>query len=543
MILRKLIQITLIIQTCRLLISCAQFVPPTGGKKDEDIPKLIKSVPKSEQKNYKDKTISLEFDELVDVSSLRQELLIVPEIEGTFNIKAKSKNVIIKFDKVFRDSTTYTINFRKGIKDLNERNESKNLKLVFSTGNNIDSLKIEGIIKGLLTNQPILEAHVALYKIQDSLDLKKTKPNYFTKSDSSGHYKFENIKSGKYRIYAFIDKNNNLRYDTKTEEIGFSNDTIILNKNINNVNLFIANANNEKPKNQKVFPRAEDFTILFDKNIKSFLIKFENKKDSIPYYGDRKELKFYNSTQRTDTLKVNITVIDSSENTLNFVQKIKFKEPEKKRKEKKEYLTLNIKPKYGEVIDKDLKFEISFDTPIITFDITKFKILSDTIKEEKLENNNITWNKSKTKILINKVINSEREIKIEMNRGAFINIKGDSSDKMTIKYPLLKKENYALIEGEFEEKKTKKIIQIINEKYEIISEQITKEKFLFQNIKPGIYLLRIIKDLNNNGYWDYGNIEKNIQPEEVIFYDEPIRLKANFEIREIIIKEPTYLKK
>ena len=55
--------------------------------------------------------------------------------------------------------------------------------------------------------------------------------------------------------------------------------------------------------------------------------------------------------------------------------------------------------------------------------------------------------------------------------------------------------------------------------------------------------MRIIKDLNNNGYWDYGNIEKNIQPEEVIFYDEPIRLKANFEIREIIIKEPTYLKK
>lgn len=543
MILRKLVQITLIIQTCRLLISCAQFVPPTGGKKDENIPKLIKSVPKSGQKNYKDKTISLEFDELVDVSSLRQELLIVPETEGTFNIKAKSKNVIIKFDKAFRDSTTYTINFRKGIKDLNERNESKNLKLVFSTGNNIDSLKIEGIIKGLLTNQPILEAHVALYKIQDSLDLKKTKPNYFSKSDSSGHYHFENIKSGKYRIYAFMDKNNNLRYDTKTEEIGFSNDTIILNKNINNVNLFIANANNEKPKNQKVFPRAEDFTILFDKNIKSFLVKFENKKDSIPYYGDKKELKFYNSTQRTDTLKVNITVIDSSENTLNYVQKIKFKELEKKRKEKKEYLTFNIKPKYGEVIDKDLKFEISFDSPIITFDITKLKILSDTIKEEKLENNNITWNKSKTKIVINKIINSEREIKIEMNRGTFINIKGDSSDKMTIKYPLIKTENYALIEGEFEEKKTKKIIQIINDKYEIISEQITKEKFLFQNIKPGIYLLRIIKDLNNNGYWDYGNIEKNIQPEEVIFYDEPIRLKANFEIRGMVIKEPTYLKK
>jgi len=536
MINRKIIQVIIFIQACNLFISCAQFVPPTGGKKDEVIPKLINSIPKSEQKNFKDKTISLEFDELVDVSSLRQELLIIPEAEGIFDIRSKSKTVLIKFDKAFKDSTTYTINFRKGIKDLNERNESRNLKLVFSTGNNIDSMKIEGNIKSLLTNQPILDAHVALYKLQDSLDLKKTKPNYFTKSDSSGHYQFENIKSGKYRIYAFMDKNNNLKYETKTEEIGFRNDTIDLVKNLNSINLLMANANNEKPKNQKVLPKAEDYTIQFDKNIKSFIVKFENEKDSIPYYGERKELKFYNSTQRTDTLKVNITVADSSGNALNFIQKIKFREPEKKKKEKREYLTLNIKPKIGEVIEKNNRYKINFDTPILTFDLNKFKILSDTIREEKLENNNISWNKFKTELIINKTLNIEREVKIEMNRGAFINIKGDSSDRIDLKYPILKSENYALIEGNFEEKKINKIIQIINEKYEVVAEQIAKEKFLFKNIKPGIYLMRIIKDRNENGYWDYGNIEKNIEPEEVTFYVEPIRLKANFEIRGLIIK-------
>jgi hypothetical protein len=333
-----------------------------------------------------------------------------------------------------------------------------------------------------------------------------------------------------------MDKNNNLKYETKTEEIGFRNDTIDLVKNLNSINLLIANANNEKPKNQKVLPKAEDYTILFDKNIKSFIVKFENEKDSIPYYGERKELKFYNSTQRTDTLKVNITVTDSSGNALNFRQKIKFREPEKKKKEKREYLTLNIKPKIGEVIEKNNRYKINFDTPILTFDLNKFKILSDTIREEKLENNNISWNKFKTELIINKTLNIEREVKIEMNRGAFINIKGDSSDRIDLKYPILKSENYALIEGNFEEKKINKIIQIINEKYEVVAEQIAKEKFLFQNIKPGIYLMRIIKDRNENGYWDYGNIEKNIEPEEVTFYVEPIRLKANFEIRGLIIK-------
>lgn len=536
MIKSTILKSVVLLTGCRLLISCAQFVPPTGGKKDEVSAKLINSIPKPEQKNFKEKIISLEFDELVDVTSLRQELLIIPEAEGTFDIKSKSNTVILKFDKAFKDSTTYTLNFRKGIKDLNERNESRNLKLVFSTGNFIDSLKIGGNVKGLLTNQPILDAHVALYKLQDSLDLKKTKPDYFIKTDSSGNYQFENIKSGKYRIYAFMDKNSNLKYDTKTEAIGFRNDTINLDKNFNGINLLLANANNEKPKNQKVLPRAEDYTILYDKNIKSFEVKFENKNDSIPYYGEGKELKFYNSTQRTDTLKVNVTVTDSSGNALSYLQKIKFREAEKKKKEKKEYLILNLKPKVGEVIDKNLKYEISFDTPISTFDLTKFKILSDTIREEKLENSNITWNRSKTKLLINKEINSEREVKIQMGRGVFINIKGDSSDKQDLKYPILKSENYGLIEGSFEEKKTNKIIQIINDKYEVVAEQITKEKFLFQNIKPGIYLLRVIKDKNENGYWDYGNVEKNILPEEVTFYEEPIRLKANFEVRGLIIK-------
>ena len=232
MIKSSILKSVVLITGCRLLIGCAQFVPPTGGKKDETQPKLISSIPKSEQKNFKEKTISLEFDELVDVTSLRQELLIIPEAEGTFDIKSKSNTVILKFDKAFKDSTTYTLNFRKGIKDLNERNESRNLKLVFSTGNFIDSLKVGGNVKGLLTNQPILDAHVALYKLQDSLELKKTKPDYFIKTDSSGNYQFENIKSGKYRIYAFMDKNSNLKYDTKTEAIGFRNDTINLDKKL-----------------------------------------------------------------------------------------------------------------------------------------------------------------------------------------------------------------------------------------------------------------------------------------------------------------------
>jgi uncharacterized protein (DUF2141 family) len=537
MIKKIVLQNIILLAGYQLLISCAQFIPPTGGKKDEIAPKLVKSIPKFGQKNFKEKIISLEFDELIDISNLKQELLIIPEIESSYGVKLKGGIVFLKFSKPFKNSSTYTFNFRKGIKDLNEGNETNNLRLVFGTGNNIDSLKIDGNVKSLLTNQAASEIHVALYKLQDSLDIKKTKPHYFTKTDSLGNYQFQNIKGGKYRIYAFSDKNNNLKYDTKNEDVGFINDTINLNEDRENINLLIATANNEKPKVQKILQRIEDFTIIFDKNIKTFKVVFENKKDSIPYYGEGKELKFYNTTQETDTLKINIIASDFSENTINYFQNIKFRELEKKKKEKKIYVEFEVFPKRGEAINKNLQYELKFDKPISVFDTSKFKILSDTIREEILENESITWNKYKTKLTINKEIKAERELKILIEKGSFIDIKGDSSDRQSFKYPILKSENYGLVEGYFEEKKENKIVQIVNDKYEVIAEQKTKDRFIFENIKPNVYLLRIIRDKNNNAYWDCGNPDKNILPEEVYFYGEPIRIKANFEIRGLLIKQ------
>lgn len=520
-----------------ICISCAQFVPPTGGKKDEIAPKLIKSNPPNEQKNYKGKDFELVFDELIDATSLRQELLIVPEPEGTYNIKQKSNSLLLKFDKPFKDSTTYTFNFRKGIKDLNERNEARNLKIVFSTGSNIDSLKLEGNVKSLLTNQPILDAHVAIYKVQDSLDLKKTKPNYFLKTDSSGNFKFENIKAGNYRIYAFTDKNNNLKYDSKTESIAFVKDTVKLYNNIKDVKLLLFPANNEKPKNQKTLQRAEDFTILYDKNIKSFDVRFDNIKDSITYFGEGKELKFYNFPQKTDTIKVNITVQDSANNVLTHIQKIKFRDPEKRRKITKEYQSFQTKPKMGEDVEQDLKYIISFNNPISQFDLKKIKVVSDTIKVESVDESNFNWNKYKTILKINKKVTALREVKIEFQNGAFINVKGDSSEKYVLKNQILKEENYGIIEGKIEgEKNENKIIQLIDETYKVEAEEKSNEKYLFKNVKPGIYLIRIIIDSNANGQWDFGNVEKDILPETIYFSKEPIKIKSNFELRGVNIK-------
>ncbi len=530
---RKLYQLIGIIISSNFILGCAQFVPPTGGKKDETPPKLIKSLPTDKQTNFKGNQIELYFDELIDVTSLRQELVIVPEQEGYYNIKPKSNSVVLKFDKPFKDSTTYTLNFKKGIKDLNERNEARNLKIAFSTGAKIDSLEVQGNVKNLFTNQPVLDAQVSLYQVQDSLNLRKTKPNYFTKTDSSGNFKFENLKKGRYRLYAFNDKNSNLRYDTKSEMIAFVKDTIRLDSNIANINMALYMANNEKPKNQKTLQRAEDFTIIYDKGIKSYKVSFVNPADSLPYSAKRNELKFYNIPLKTDTIKVNVTVRDSADNELTHLQKIKFRDQERKRNVKAENLSFEIEPKTKTPVEKKLTYKLYFDTPIAKTDLGKIKIMSDTIKNEPLDEKELSWNSYKTQLIINKEITATREVKTIFETGAFITIKGDSSKKTINQNPILMPEDYGIVEGTITGNEHNKIVQLIDENYKVEKEQKTKEKFNFVNVKPGAYLIRIIEDKNNNGQWDYGNVEKDIEPEKVYFSTEVIRVKANFELRDI----------
>ena len=47
---------------------------------------------------------------------------------------------------------------------------------------------------------------------------------------------------------------------------------------------------------------------------------------------------------------------------------------------------------------------------------------------------------------------------------------------------------------------------------------------------PGNYNLRIIKDTDKNRKFTTGNFIKKKQPEQVIYYNEPIEIKAGWDV-------------
>ena len=168
-----------------IISSCAKISPLDGGHKDTLSPFLIYSDPKNHSINFKEKVFSFEFDEIIDASELSQKLIISPYINNTPELKFKKNNLLLTFDSTFKENTTYILNFADGVKDVTEGNPAKNTKLVFSTGNKIDSSFVSGFVLDPLKNKFVEGALVVLYNKKDSLGLFNKKPLYFSFSNKS----------------------------------------------------------------------------------------------------------------------------------------------------------------------------------------------------------------------------------------------------------------------------------------------------------------------------------------------------------------------
>lgn len=507
--------------------SCAQIVQPTGGAVDKTPPSLLSSNPENRTKNFKGKSIDLVFDELVDASSLHNDLFIVPKPEGSYETKVKNKTVSIVFEKAFEENTTYTFNFRNSIKDLSEKNPSKNLKLVISTGNEIDSLKISGTINSLFSKEPILDATVGLY-VNDTLPFLKQKPLYFVKTDSSGKFEIENIKNNKYFLAVYTDKNNNLRYDQKDELFGFLSDSLNLQKDTTLAPIEIYLANRTKNKIKRTISREKDMSLTLDKNPLDVKLEYSVPEDSnkISYNLNDNGLNIYKLVDnQIDSIHTRIIIKDSLLTLDTLQQKIYFRE-ERGRKKKTEILNIITDIKNNQELTKNVTYNLYFKTPVVKFEEENIILKTDTLQQEKLQITKL--NNHHYNLKVNTKAHNEIELIIPSN--TFTDYLGDTNNLVVIKNKILQTDETGIIHGDVKDKTTSKIALLQNErKTETVQKVVFIDNFTFKDIIPGNYNITVIFDENKNGIWDPGDIENLKQPEKVITLREPERVRANFE--------------
>ena len=131
------------------VIGCAKRGSIDGGRKDTIAPILKMSFPENGTTNFKGNEIKLIFNEYIKLKDLNKQLIISPPMKRNPEIlpTTATKILTLKIKDTLLPNTTYSFNFGQSIEDNNEANPYKQFKFVFSTGQFIDSLKLNGVVK------------------------------------------------------------------------------------------------------------------------------------------------------------------------------------------------------------------------------------------------------------------------------------------------------------------------------------------------------------------------------------------------------------
>lgn len=204
-----------------LVVSCARVVAPTGGPKDADPPRVLRTVPPEEQVNFEGRRLRFYFNEYVKVVDADKNLVISPPLPNRVTPLIKGKSVEINLRDTLRPGTTYVVDFGTSIVDLTEGNPLGSYRYVFSTGDRIDSCVLQGRVRGALDRQPVSGVKVMLYRDDNDSAVYQKQPDFWTLSDASGNFTLTYLPAEEFRIVALEEKNNNYLLDQAEERVGF----------------------------------------------------------------------------------------------------------------------------------------------------------------------------------------------------------------------------------------------------------------------------------------------------------------------------------
>ncbi|MCV9388326.1 Ig-like domain-containing domain [Reichenbachiella ulvae] len=577
---RKLFPFLIIILAI-YVYSCANPGSPTGGPKDTIPPSLVKSIPENQTTNYRGKEFRFEFDERIDASKLKRQLIITPIIENNFKMRVKKNQLFMEFEKDFEDSTTYTFNFADGVVDVTEKNPVPNFSIAFSTGPHLDSISISGQIKELYTDKKSKKATVALYNVNDTLDILTGKPRYFAQTDTSGFYQINNIKNGYYRIYAFEDANNNLTCQPDEEAHGFLKDSIDLTHNQEAVDIRIQLLNIKELELVRSKKTGQYFDVLYSKEIISYDIQKLNPEHKLPIPPNnlikgKSTLRFYYDQRfryDLDSIPLLIQTTDSVYNSIEDTVYVQFSES----KRKPETLNTSLNPKDKTQIEEQFQMKMSFTKPITQYYLDSMTYQFDTLYKYTIVDSVITWNDNLTEFTINNEldknwfqiqidsimntlvdtsllsqdsleIDSVTAVKIKyleniktdqtyfnFRAGSFISIDQDTVEQITRIYTFKNPENYGTISGTVNTSRENYTLELIDNQFKVHDQIKNATKYQFRNVRPGKYSFRIKIDSNNDGRWTHGNMTLGIEPEEIYFYSETFDVRANWTLENIDI--------
>jgi uncharacterized protein (DUF2141 family) len=509
-----------------------------GGPQDTIPPAILRSTPAADELNFTGTQITVQFNELIALNNPKEEIIVVPSIGKKSKYTVKGDRLIIEPELPWKENTTYVINFREGVEDLTEGNSLPDKQLAFSTGNDLDTLQISGTIKEALKETIPDKITVAIYTA-DTFNIFSHTPEYFTRSNKEGQFKITNLKPGTYRIYAFDDKNKNLKAESRNERFGFLAKPIVLDSNATAAPIALVSVDSRQLKISSVRNQSTVNTIRLNKSVTTYSIKAEVPLLSV-FNANQSEVIVHYPELEKDSIITAFTATDSIDSSLDTTFYIR-KDNRAKIKETFRFAMEDVTYKKD---SKRLHFNVTFNKPLRNINSDSLYIQIDTTTAEPLVPEKIDYDTIRNKLTYDFTLPLDSlppAAKLKAGKGYLTSIDSDSSSILIQDIKQITLESTATLLIELQTKEPNFIVQVLNSTGRILQTKTNQLKPVFRDLTPETIKVRIIVDKNGNKKWDTANFNANTEPEQVIYYQNiekkyDVPLRANWEVGPLIIK-------
>ena len=216
-----------------VFVQCASIAQPQGGPRDSLPPLIVSTTPQQRATDFKGKRIVLNFNEYITLQDQQKEFVVSPPAADNSKptLTVKGRSIQVDFQNQPDSATTYRLDFGNAIADNNEGNRLGNYAFIFSTGPQLDTLMMSGLVRDAQTRDSVIGAMLFFFDARlDSLPdqdstLFNARPDAIFRTDSSGLFLADILKDKDYRVYAILDKNGNQRYESGSDYVAMLDTT------------------------------------------------------------------------------------------------------------------------------------------------------------------------------------------------------------------------------------------------------------------------------------------------------------------------------
>ena len=569
------------------LYSCASIGTPSGGPRDEDPPRYVGSYPLPYQTGFKGERLQIEFNELVNVKDAFTSVTFSPPSRQAPKVSSSGRKVIVQFNDTLIPNTTYNIDFGNSIEDVNESNKLRNFSFSFSTGDEIDTLMMSGIVLDAKTLEPQQGVLVGAYtNLADSAFL--TLPfERVTRTDDRGRFVLRALKEAPYRVFALGDLNNDFHWDNPAELMAFlpfpvtpyteqtvATDTLynMANGEIDTIvtrqrTRFLPNnlllqmfdfgfrpqyiTNYSRPdstqiqllfnQRQAAPPKLKFVQPPFlSESEQAYIIERNERNDTITYWLNP-------FLTKTDTIKAALEYYVEQRgsepvltaDTLTFITKrpkvtgkprkltAKQQAEDSIKREMERFILPSVPTRNS--LDVYRPLTLMFPEPLLSLDSTAISI-------KKFNSEDSTWTSQPFALLPDSLVPRRLNIDVEWDYATEYQLSVDSlaakgisgrfSRSLEQKFKTKERSSYASLILRMRPDTIQGFVEVLNSSDAVVqSAPVEDGVAAFYFLAPSDYYVRFIADTNGNGRFDPGDYENGLQPEETFYYPKMLSLK------------------